>query len=81
MSCNSSSKVFDNIKSRVNTYIGDNDLSFVKRVYGDLMEGKIPYPKFLELMFSIDAKVEMDIFYDESDEYDEYDEYDESVEN
>ncbi|MBQ4633948.1 MAG: hypothetical protein IJB71_01215 [Bacilli bacterium] len=45
------------------------------------MEGKIPYPKFLELMFSIGVIVEMDIFYDESDEYDEYDESDESDEN
>ena len=43
--------------------------------YGELMEGKIPYPKFLEIMDSIGVKVSLDVYYFD-DEYSEYSEDD-----
>ncbi|MBQ8206640.1 MAG: hypothetical protein IJZ77_04180 [Bacilli bacterium] len=39
------------------------------------MEGKIPYPKFLEIMDSIGVKVSLDVYYFD-DEYSEYSEDD-----
>ena len=63
------------IESRVNSYISESDGLFVKKIYGELMEGKIPYPKFLEIMDSIGVKVSLDVYYFD-DEYSEYSEDD-----
>lgn len=63
------------IESRVNSYISESDGLIVKKIYGELMEGKIPYPKFLEIMDSIGVKVSLDVYYFD-DEYSEYSEDD-----